>query len=335
MKLYDLEHHFYDLAAVEALEKREGFPRIDKETGSVRWAEKVTMPFGLRDILTDLGDGRLATIDRVGITTAVVSHSQAIEELDPSESIPLSTKSNDSLYKMTQDYPGRYLGSAILPVKDVGAACKELERCVKELGFVAWHTHSNYSGANPGDEKFIPIFEKAAELGIYVYLHPTLPDYANMDDFDFTFTGPAAGFTVDTMLTTLRLIVSGLFDKVPETKLVIGHFGEAIPFLLDRIDNRLNYVPNPKIKNKRLPSDYFRDNIWVTTSGNMSEAAFRCTKDVLGIEKIIYGSDYAYESIDAMTNFVKNLDVTAEERELLFYKNAEKLMGIEPFSHSG
>ena len=336
MKMIDLENHFYDVAAIEAMATRKGFPRIDNEEKVVRWTEKITMPFGpVFDKLLDVEEGRLSVMDRVGINTAVLSHSMAIEELDPSESVGLARHCNDTIFGLTEKYPDRYLGSAILPVKDVGAACAELNRCVKEFGFVAWHTHSNYVDPNssdksvigPGDERFLPIFETAAELGVYVYLHPTLPVYEDLAEFDFTFAGPAAGFTIDTMVTTLKLIASGLFDRVPGTKLVLGHLGEAIPFLLDRIDNRLNYLPNPKLKNRRMPSDYFKDNIYVTTSGNMSPAAFRCTKDVLGIEKIIFGSDYPYDNVDAMTDFVKALDITDEERELLFFKNAEKLLG--------
>ncbi|MCL1896289.1 MAG: amidohydrolase family protein [Clostridiales bacterium] len=329
MKLIDLENHFYDSATVEAMANRKGFPRFDKEEKVIRWTEKITMSFDiLHDRLLDIGEGRLSTMDRVGISTAVISPSQSLEELDPRESIPLTTSNNDTAYELTQRYPGRFFGSAALPVKDVGAACKELERCVKELGFVCWHTHSNYTDANVSEERFIPIFEAAADLGVYVYLHPTLPDYAGLDDYGFTLAGPAAGFTVDTMITTLKLIASGLFDRVPKTKLVLGHFGEAIPFLLDRIDNRISFIPNPKLKNKRKPSDYFRDNIYVTTSGNMSPAAFRCTRDVLGIEKIIFGSDYPYDDIDAMTSFVKALDLTDEERDMLFFGNAEKLLNI-------
>jgi len=330
MKLYDLENHFYERAVVEAMANRKGgYPYFDKEAKEVHWTDMITMPFEyLHDKLTDVGDDRAAIMDRVGITTAVISHSQALEELDPSEGVDLAKKANDTVYEMTQNYPGKYLGSAILPTKDPDAACKELERCVKELGFVAWHTHSNYIDAAPHEERFIPIFETAADLGIYVYLHPTLPVYKDLEEFEFTFAGPAAGFTADTMIVTLKLIVAGLFDRVPKTKLVIGHFGEGIPFLLDRIDNRLYCVPNKKLKNQRKPSDYFKDNIWVTTSGNMSDAAFRCTKDVLGIDKIIFGSDYCYESIDAMTDFVKNLEITDEEREKLFFRNAEKLMNI-------
>ena len=331
MKLIDLENHFYDAAAIEAMENRKGgYPYFDSDAKVLHWTEDLAMPLStLKDVLMDLDEGRVATMERVGITTAVLSHSQALEELDPSESIELARKANDTMYEKTQKFPDMYLASAILPMRDPDAACKELKRCVNDLGFVGWHTHSNYGDTAPHDERYLPVFETAADLGIYVYLHPTLPTYGGFEEFGYTFAAATAGFTIDTMAVTLKMIVNGLFDNVPKTKLVIGHFGEAIPFLLDRIDNRLACLPNPKCKNQRKPSDYFKDNIWATTSGNMSPAAFRCTKDVLGMDKIIFGSDYPYEIIDDMTDFVKELEITEEEREMLFFRNAEKLLKIQ------
>jgi predicted TIM-barrel fold metal-dependent hydrolase len=326
MKLIDLENHYYDSETVDAMAKRRGYPYFDREAKAINWSEGIQMPFGvLHDLLLDT-DERIATMDKTGITTAVISPSQGLEELDPSESIDLTRKNNDKTYALTQKYRGRYLGSAALPVKDINASCKELRRCVNELGFVCWHTHSNYTDESIEQEKFIPIFETAAELGIYIYLHPTLPVSKDFAEYGFTFAGPAAGFTFDAYLAVMKLIVKGVFDRVPETKIVLGHLGEAIPFLLDRIDNRLNFLPNDRIKNQKRPSEYFKDNIKVTTSGNMSPAAFQCTKDVIGIENIIFGSDYPYENIDAMTDYVKNLDLTEKEKESLFFKNAERLL---------
>jgi predicted TIM-barrel fold metal-dependent hydrolase len=196
---------------------------------------------------------------------------------------------------------------------------------VKELGFVAWHTHSNYGDSYPDEPKYRPLFAKAAELGIYVYLHPQLPNIKRLLDLGFTFAGPGVGFTVDTTITILRMIATGLFDEIPNLKVVLGHLGEGIPFLLDRIDNRMNFLPNPKLSNKQLPSYYFKNNIMVTTSGNMSPEAFQCTKDVLGIDRILFGSDHPFESAVDMVKFVDNLVLTDEERALLYYKNAAKL----------
>jgi len=326
MRKIDFENHFYDLSTIEAMAARSTYPYYDKSTDLIHWNDKVDMPQGLLLAkLLDVGDQRIKLMDDLGIDTAVISTSQGVEDLDPAEGAALCRKTNDAVYALTQRYPGRFLGSAILPVKDVPAAMAELDRCVKELGFVCWHTHSNYNGAGPFEDQFRPLFKKAADLGIFVYLHPAFPESESFSDYGFTFGGPGAGFTVDTMVSILKMIVSGLFDEIPGLKVVLGHLGEAIPFLLDRIDNRMNFLPNPKLKNKQKPSYYFHNNIMVSTSGNMSEAAFRCTMDVLGIENIVFGSDYPFENIKEMINFVDHLPITDEQRAMVYLGNAAKL----------
>ena len=326
MKRIDFENHFYDISTIEAMENRQIFPWYDKAEDLIHWNEQIEMPQGpLLGRLLDVGQTRLALMDELNIDTAVISTSQGVEDLDPRESVILARKTNDAVYALTQQYPGRYLGSAILPVKDVGASVRELERCVRDLKFVCWHTHSNYAGAGPWDPQFRPVFQKAASLGIFVYLHPAFPQEEGLSEFGFTFGGPGAGFTVDTMVSILKMIVSGLFDEIPGLKVVLGHLGEAIPFLLDRIDNRMNFLPNPKLKNKHKPSHYFRNNVMVSTSGNMSDAAFRCTMDVLGIENIIFGSDYPFENIRDMVRFIENLPISEREKEMVWHINAGRL----------
>ncbi|MGI6334370.1 MAG: amidohydrolase family protein [Saccharofermentanales bacterium] len=326
MKKIDFENHFYDISTIDGMAKREIFPKYDRERDVIHWNSKVEMPQGiLLKKLLDIGEGRLQLMDAYKIDTAIISTAQGVEDLAPVESIDLCRKTNDAVYALTQEYPGRYLGSAILPVKDVKAAEAELERCIKELGFVCWHTHSNYAGAAPFEDRFRPLFRKAAELGVFVYLHPGFPESESLHDFGFTFGGPAAGFTVDTMLSILKMIVSGLFDELPTLKVILGHLGEAIPFLLDRIDNRMNFLPNPALKNQQKPSYYFHNNIMVSTSGNMSPAAFRCTQDVLGIQNIVFGSDYPFESLPDMVNFVDSLPISDEERAMVYSGNAARL----------
>ena len=328
MKKIDFENHFYDLSTIQAMADRQGYPKYDKASDFIYWNDKIDMPQGpLLDKLLDVAEGRLALLDELGIDTAIISTSQGVEELNPSEGVELCRKTNDAVYALTQKYPGRYLGSAILPIKDVDAAVAELERCVKELGFVCWHTHSNYQGAGPYEDRFRPVFQKAADLGVFVYLHPAFPEADSLSDFGFTFGGPGAGFTVDTMVSILKMIVSGLFDDIPDLRVILGHLGEAIPFLLDRIDNRMNFLPNPKLKNKNKPSYYFKHNIKVSTSGNMSPAAFRCTMDVLGVENIVFGSDYPFENIREMVEFIDSLEISEHDRELIYSGNARK-MGI-------
>lgn len=325
----DLENHFYDESVIRALELRKQPPFYDKATDLIHWNDSVKMPQGeLLKKLLEVGAQRIKLMDDEGIDKAVLSSSPGPEQLDEATGIGVCKATNNALAKTIAAYPGRFYGSAILPVKNVEAACKELERCVKELGFVAWHTHSNYGDETPDQEKFWPIFKKAADLGVYVYLHPQLPESERMNDFGFTFAGPGLGFTVDTVTTIMRMIVSGLFDQIPEIKVVLGHLGEGIPFLLERIDNRIAFLPNPQIKCKHDVSYYFRNNIWVTTSGNMSPEAFACTKRVLGMDHILFGSDYPYECAHDMVEFLKDIPLNVKENEQLYFKNAVQTLNI-------
>ena len=152
------------------------------------------------------------------------------EQLEPAKSIAVCQATNAALYELTRAHPGRLFGSAILPVKDVAAAERELERCVKEYGFVSWHTHSNYGNTAPDDPRYLPLFRKAAELGVYVYLHPQLPEGSRYAGYGFTFAGPGLGFTVDTVTTLLRMVVSGLFDEIPLSGWYWDTWARGFPF---------------------------------------------------------------------------------------------------------
>lgn len=326
MKRIDFENHFYIPEFIQAISKRSSCPRYNAKEDFLYWSEYVKMPAGkLLEQLELSMERRVARIDEARIDTVVLSSAGGIEELDIETSKELATKTNDAIYAYMKRYPGRFYGSAILPVGDVNAACRELERCVKEYGFVAWHVHSNFGETAPDDPRYLPIFEKAQELGVYVYLHPQMPDLPRMRDLNFPFAGPALGFTVDAQTTILRMICTGMFDKVPELTVMLGHFGEAIPFLLDRIDNRLKFLPAPNITMKKNVKYYFDNNIMVSTSGNTSMAAFECTKQVLGIDRMVIGSDMPYENPNDMIDFLDTVSLTTEEREKLYFRNAEKL----------
>lgn len=326
MKRIDFENHFYDQCLIDALAARTEPPFYRADTDLIHWSNSITMPQGelLRQLL-EVGEERIALMDELKIDCAVLSCSPGAEQLDPAESIRVCRATNDALYALTQRFPGHYLGSAVLPVGDVPAAEAELERCVKELGFVAWHTHSNYGETSPDNPRYRPLFQKAVELGVYVYLHPQLAHSSRVNDCGFPVAGPGLGFTLDTVTTLTRMIVGGLFDELPDLKLVLGHLGEALPFLLDRMDNRLKFLPNPKAKNQRDFSYYFHHNIYVTTSGNMSLQAFDCTRRVLGLDRILFGSDHPFEDATHMVDFADNLPLGEREREALYYKNAEAL----------
>ena len=329
IKKIDLENHFYDISSVETLQARKvgDYPYYTKDDNTIHWVEGVAMcqdKFSFE--LLDFAEKRLKIMDELGIEKAVISLAPGIDYLPPAESIPACRKANEALYKVTQQFPGRFLGSAILPILDVEEAVKELEHCVKDYGFVMWQTHSNYGpNIDPDNEQFRPVWRKVAELGIFAYLHPTVSHQPKFNQYGYAMAAPGLGFTIDTMGSIIRMIMSGIFDEIPDLKVVLGHFGEALPFLMERIDNRMCMLPNPQHKNKNLPSTYWGKNIFVTTSGNTSIPAFVCTRSAIGIDSIMLGTDYPFEHMEECIAYLESCPMTEEEKEKVYYKNAAKL----------
>jgi predicted TIM-barrel fold metal-dependent hydrolase len=132
----------------------------------------------------------------------------------------------------------------------------------------------------------------------------------------------------------MRTGLSGAFDAFPRLIIMIGHYAEGLPFLMQRIDHPF-VRPHLKASDpevvpdlKRVPSDYLRDNMLMTTSGNYLPAAFKCSREALGIEKILLGTDYPYEEMTDCMRFLESLELSKVEKELLYYGNAVSL-GID------
>ena len=147
-------------------------------------------------------------------------------------------------------------------------------------------------------------------------------------DYGLYFAG--WGFAAETGLHAMRLIMSGVFDRFPKLKIVLGHMGEGIPFWLQRIDNR--YLLEVKIgavgKLPRLPSEYFLDNFVITTSGVTSMPALRLCLDVLGSERILFAADYPYEDDADGVRFMNEAKVTEDERKQIYETNAVRVFRL-------
>lgn len=236
--------------------------------------------------------------------------------------IPLVRETNNKLFEATQRYPERLKGYAQLAMKDVSAAGEELKRCRNELGFVGLNVLSNYGDTQIDDERYFPILETAAQLDMFVFLHPAVPNIPQLHGRGGILCTKGAGFGIDVTIAVLRLIYSGIFDKLPNLKIILGHLGEGIPFFLGRMNDA--YLKFPVFPQKS-PLEYFRQNIWVASSGNFSPEAFACTRDVLGVERIVFASDFPYEEIGKTVDFVRSCSRSESEMEQYFHVNALKL----------
>ncbi|HJJ36878.1 MAG TPA: amidohydrolase family protein, partial [Methanocorpusculum sp.] len=276
-RVYDLENHAYTSEFMDYLQTRTDCPYIIGNTFYYR--DGMTMDYSafpsfnngsgnVEQELLDLGEGRVATMDTVGITTALVSPSEGIEELDKENAVKYARQMNDAVAEAAKKYPGRILGTITLPTPYVEESIAELERCVNELDLQYWHTHSNYGGETLADEKFEPLLAKCAELNVPIYLHPAYPSNEYLLESGLAIASAGFGFSVDSMKTLLELISGGTFDRYPNLQMIIGHIGEYFPYALERMDNRFTALKSqdPTVKCTENISYYFKNgNIFMTT----------------------------------------------------------------------
>lgn len=334
MKKIDFEVHFATQEWIDALYANKTYPRIEEnkaeKTRRLYFTETAGEPFSdvLLGRLLDTGANRLKDMDDACIDMQVLSlTAPGVEQFEIKTAAKLAQQANDALADVIQQKPDRFAGFAALPAKDPDASVKELERAVKELGLIGWKTHSNYGDAYLDDKRFWPILAKAEELDVPIYLHPTAPMITQLQTYGFALAGAPFGFGVETSMAMMRLILSGVFDAFPKLKIILGHLGEGLPFILQRID--FPYV-RPHFKNDpgarpelgKKPSEYILNNMFVTTSGNYLPPAFMCTREALGIDRILLATDYPYEDAGECMDFLESLSLEQNEKEKVYYKNA-------------
>lgn len=333
MKKIDFEAHFYNQDYMKVMYGNKGYPRFSDEpsTGRRLWYNsEVGQPFAdaLLNRLLELGEKRIQDMDRCGVGVQVLSLSApGLEQFDPKTGTELARKANDALHEVTKRYPDRIMGYAALAVKNPAAAVDELERAVTELGFRGWNTHSNYGDTMLDDPTYRPLLQKAEKLGVPVYIHPTVSASDQLKGYGFALAGAPFGFGIDTAVCMLRLIYSGIFDQCPKLTIILGHLGEALPFLFKRMDWAYVRPFDPKARPKleKKPSEYLRSNVFITTSGNYYQPAFQCAYEAMGKDRILLGTDYPYEDMEECIEFVDGLPLSKEDKERIYATNAKVL----------
>ncbi|HEX6348622.1 MAG TPA: amidohydrolase family protein [Candidatus Dormibacteraeota bacterium] len=327
---------------VIALEEHFAAPGISKATAEGEWAARVRElgDRGLRlgtqviDRLADLDEGRLAAMDAAAIDLQVLSQTQpGVESLPAGAAVPLAREANDFLADAIARHPDRYSGFAVLPTPAPQAAADELDRAVTKLGLKGALINGRTGGSFLDDRSFWPIFERAERLGVPIYLHPGLPPAA-IREACYEGLPPAAGhwlsiaawgWHVDTGLHALRLIAAGVFDRFPKLQVIIGHMGEALPFMLERTNSTLSKRATGL---EREVKEYFRENFYVTTSGFFSYPPLQCLLAVADVDRVMFAVDYPYSSNDEGRIFLDGLPVGAADKEKIAHSNAERLLGV-------
>ncbi|HZU89214.1 MAG TPA: amidohydrolase family protein [Stellaceae bacterium] len=288
-------------------------------------------PAHLVERLDDLGALRLKEMDEAGIDLQVLSHTMpGLQKIDAEAAVPLARRANDRLHEAVRAHPDRFAAFAALPTAAPRTAADELERCVTRLGFKGAMINGLTEGLFLDDKRFWPIFERAAQLDVPLYLHPATPHPAVIaayyKDYADTYPGllrAAWGFTVETATQGIRLVLSGVFDAHPNLKIILGHMGEGLPFYLWRISHGLR-----DSLGARSFRDIFCAHFWITTSGFFSDPALLCCMMEMGSDRILFSIDYPYVDNPPGAKWTETLPLCAEDKEKLLNGNARRLLKL-------
>jgi 5-carboxyvanillate decarboxylase len=281
--------------------------------------------------LLDLDAERLAIMDANGVDVQVLSlAAPGVQMLKAPDAVAIARIANDQLAQAIARHPDRYAGLASVAPQAPEEAARELERAVRQLHLHGVLINSHTDGEYLDEAKYRPLLEAAAALKTPIYIHPRAPSPAMAAAYrTYTLEHAIWGFQAETGLHGLRLIVSGLFDRLPDLRIVLGHGGEGLPYWLSRIDtmHRQFHVAERPALAKR-PSEYLRENFVVTTSGMNWAPALRLCIDALGADKVLFAIDYPFQdSAEALAGF-NAAPLSPDERAAILHRNAERVFGI-------
>lgn len=329
MKIITLEEHFAEpaLMAASAPVMRELAPNF-----AAAYSPEIDGSWPSMETLRDIGDSRIADMDTCGISKQVLSclwAQQAPADLAPD----LVRAVNNTAADAVRAHPDRFAAFAALPTAAPAEAARELERCVSELGFVGTLVNGRTGTDFLDAPRFDPVLAVAARLQVPIYLHPAPPtvattesNYSGLDPLVTARLQTAAwGWHVETATHLIHLVLSGVFDRYPDLCVILGHWGEMIPFYLDRLDELL---PPEITKLERRFGDYFRHNVYITPSGMFSQAQLQFCVEALGADRILCAVDYPFVRNDGVVPFLEEARLDEKAKRQIAHENAEKLLGV-------
>ena len=319
-----LEEHF---ALEETVADSAGFsPKED-------WPE-------LKARLLDIQDRRLREMDSHGIELMLLSlNAPAVQAIpDARKANETAVRANDYLAEQVAKRPDRFQAFAALPMQDPDLAIVELERAVKMLGFKGALVNG-FSQAGDAKtalyydlDRYLPFWARIEALDVPFYLHPRnpLPEDCKIYEGHEWLLGPTWAFGQETAVHALRLMGSGLFDRHPGLRIIVGHMGEGLPYSMWRIDHRNGWVKTPpRYKAKKKICEYFHEHFYLTTSGNFRTQTLIDALLEVGSDKILFSADWPFENVDHAAQWFDSASISEADRKKIGRDNARKLFKLD------
>jgi len=326
MNIIDFHNHFYPPEYLEAIQTGPSNIKVTVDSDNNPLLHypgdyNIIVP-AHRDI-----DFRAAVLENTGIDKQILTFTTPGTHIESSErSVELARLVNDSLAKIVNERGDRFAALATLPLNDPEASVAELERAFKDLGFRGVMVFSNINGIALSDKQFWPLYEKADKLNAVFYIHPSFPvGVEAMTDYRLM---PLIGFTFDTTLAAAKLVFSGVVEKFPGIRWVLGHLGGAIPYLAERLDRGYSAFKECREHISKAPSEYLKDFYYDTV--NFDVKALQLAIDFAGADHLVAGSDYPHQigSLEKMVDSIEKLNISSKEKAGIFGENAAGLLRL-------
>jgi predicted TIM-barrel fold metal-dependent hydrolase len=288
----------------------------------------------VRERLLDLGPLRIAAMDEASIDLQIISLAAiGVDALAPAEQTAILRSVNDEAAAAVDANPTRLAAFCTPGLKEPANAVKEIDRCITQLGFKGVYFDGLTDGKFLDAPEFFPILEAAAALKVPIYIHPAPPPASIMSVY-FAGLDPQVamplsiagwGWHAETGLHTLRLIVSGVLDRLPTLQVIIGHMGEGIPYALARSNGILSAARKSA---PRTVTETFLEQVHVTTSGYFTKPPFDCCREVIGLNRMMYSVDYPFSPNTKGKDFLASLKLNEADLTQLTQTNAERVLNL-------
>jgi len=325
MMVVDCHNHVYPPEYIAAIEKGPSAYKLayDREGNPILHSPgdyNIAVP-GHR-----LMDVREKIIKEAGVDKQIISLTCPGTILEtPERAVELARLVNDAFAKIQKERGDHFIPLATLPLNAPAASIVELERAVRTLGLRGATVFSNVNGVALSDKRFWPMYEKANELNLTFFMHPTFPVGVEAQ-LEYMLM-PLVGFLADTTLAAAGLVFSGVAERFPRIKWVLGHLGGAVPYLAERFDRGFEAYPECQKHINRKPSEYLKSNFYYDTV-NFDLKALQFAIDFAGVDHLVAGSDYPHQigSMEKMVSSIKELAISSVDKERILSGNALGLL---------
>ena len=270
---------------------------------------------------------RIQDMDTMGVDVQAIALAppEYFYWLDERTALKVAQIQNDQIAEIAQEQPDRFRGIGALPLAHPKVAVAEAQRLHGELGLRGVEIGSDVVGADLDDQRFEPVWEALADLGIVVILHPAgFTEGQRLTDY---YLVNVIGLPLSSTLAVTRLILGGVFERHRDLRMLVVHGGGYLPFYSARTDHAFRHRPEMRKHIDRLPSEYLA-NLWFDSTVFAPELLERLVQ-AYGPDRVLMGTDYPFDMGQGNPiDFIASAGLSEQDQAMILGENANRLFGF-------